>query len=472
MAGTDPNKFLTVTELNQALNQMLEEEFPSVDFEGEISQITRAASGHIYFTVKDEQSQISAVMWRSTASQLTFKPDVGTAVRCSGRPNLYHKSGRLQIIVRAMLPAGEGDLRKRFLMLKEKLEKEGLFAVERKRELPYFPDVVGVVTSKTGAVIHDIMVKIRERMPSTTVHLVDARVQGEGAAEEIAAGIEILNRLGEVDVIIVGRGGGSLEDLWPFNEEIVARAVFASRIPVVSGVGHEVDESLSDLVADVRAPTPTAAAELVVPKRTDLLEQVSEYERRLLDFDRWFQPLVQSFEELELRLTQRVRQVLQEAALRFESAKSKLRTIHPDKILASLKATLDLFQEKLLGSAAKDLTLAALKLDAYEKALHQAFVPAKLQVKAEQVSVLENRLSKAISSFLRESSQSLEGVSARLEALSHKKVLERGYSIVEKDGCIVKNAGDLKKEDTLKVSFAQGAVAAEVLNITIDNNAG
>lgn len=319
-----PRRFLSITELVGVVQGVLEAELPEIAFEGEVSQITKAASGHFYLTLKDDKSQIPVVIWRGLAQTIKFDLKAGVSIRCSGRPNLYHASGKFQFVLTYLELAGEGALQKKFLELKARLEKEGLFTQERKRPIPFFPKAVGVVSSKTGAVIHDIMVKIHGRMPSIPVFLVDVRVQGEGSAEEIAAGIQQLDASGLVDVIIVARGGGSLEDLWAFNEEIVVRAIFASKTPVVSGVGHEVDVTLADFVADIRAPTPTAAAEMVVPKRDDLLVLIADYERRLLDGDRWFRPKEQRLDELAIRLDKRIAAALQLAGARLENSSIKL----------------------------------------------------------------------------------------------------------------------------------------------------
>ena len=268
-------EYLSISELTKQFNAVLKGEFPSVAFRGEISQCYVSASGHMYLSIKDEQSLISTVLWKSTVARLTFRPAEGVEVCCIGSPTIYSGSGKFQVVISRMEEAGEGLLRKRFLELKAKLEKEGFFDASRKRPLPFFPERIGIVTSKSGAAIADMMKKIRERMPSTEVYLYDARVQGRGSVEDIVEGIEYFQTNCNVEVIIVGRGGGSLEDLWSFNEEKVVRAIFSSRIPVISAVGHEVDTSLSDLAADVRAPTPTAAGEMVVPKKEELLQDVS-----------------------------------------------------------------------------------------------------------------------------------------------------------------------------------------------------
>lgn len=409
--------YLTVSQLNQLLNEALEESFPKVQFQAEISQVTAASSGHVYLKLKDEKSQIDGVIWRGVAERIGFKLAIGMAVLCEGRPNVYQAAGRLQMVLSKVSPAGEGALRRKFLELKEKLEKEGLFALERKRRLPFLPSAVGVVTSGQGAVIHDIMVKIRERMPSLPVYLVETRVQGEGAAQEIAAGIQLLNQFGKVDVIIVGRGGGSLEDLWAFNEEAVVRAIFASQIPVVSGVGHEVDVSLSDLVADVRAPTPTAAAEMIVPKLEDLLFTISDFWRRLVDYDRWLLPLAQGVDDLEARLLRKVEGVISEASLRVSHAEAKLRLLEPYKLIET-------FRERL------------------------------------QMSL--DRLSRGIEGFVLQRKHGVERLVGRLEALNPLSVLGRGYSLVELGGRLVRSSAEVKVGDSVAVTFSEGRVAASI----------
>jgi exodeoxyribonuclease VII large subunit len=250
---------------------------------GEISNFRVPPSGHFYFTLKDERSQIAAVMFRRQGASLAFLPENGMEVLCFGRVSLYSVRGDLQFYVEAIEPKGQGALYLAFEQLKKKLGAEGLFAEGRKRPLPFLPAGIGIVTSDKGAALHDMLRIIGDRFPEQRVVIRPVKVQGEGAAREIAAGIAELARYGDVDVMIVGRGGGSLEDLWAFNEEIVARAIFDSAVPVVSAVGHEIDFTIADFVADQRAPTPTAAAEMVVPRKTDLVEQVTNLEGALLN---------------------------------------------------------------------------------------------------------------------------------------------------------------------------------------------
>ncbi len=271
----------TVAELTRKIKQCLEREIGSVWLVGEISNLRTPSSGHVYMTLKDDQSQISAVAFRRVAQYLKFRLVDGLEVVVFGRVSVYEPRGDYQIIVEKIEPKGQGALDLAFRQLKEKLEKEGLFDPARKKPLPAFPQRIGIVTSPTGAAIRDMLDVIFRRFPGMQVYLRPVRVQGEGAAEEIAAAVADFNAWGRVDVLIVGRGGGSLEDLWAFNEEVVARAIAASEIPVISAVGHEIDVTISDLVADYRALTPTAAGEVVAPDRGALLDALDGLKRRL-----------------------------------------------------------------------------------------------------------------------------------------------------------------------------------------------
>jgi exodeoxyribonuclease VII large subunit len=271
----------TVSEVNRLAREWIEGRFTGIGVSGEISGLRQPASGHCYFTLKDERSELSAVIWRGAAARLLFVPKDGLEVVCFGDLTLYEVKGRYQMVVREIQPRGIGALQLAFRQLKEKLEKEGLFDPDRKRPLPFLPRRIGLVTSPTGAAIQDILHTLVDRFPPVRVLIAPARVQGEGAASEIARAIDLLNQKGNCDVLIVGRGGGSLEDLWAFNTEEVARAIACSRVPVVSAVGHEIDVTISDMVADVRALTPTASAELVVPRWDDLCRELGEGRERL-----------------------------------------------------------------------------------------------------------------------------------------------------------------------------------------------
>ena len=316
----------TISQVNQAVRALLEESLPPLWVSGEVANWTRARSGHCYFTLKDEEAQLRCVMWRGEASRLPTDPDEGMTVRAFGALTLYEARGEFQLVVRVLEGEGaEGLWRLAFEKLRKKLDGEGLLAPERKRPIPARPDVVGVVTSTTGAALRDILTVIRRRAPWVRVIVRGARVQGEGAAEEIAGSLRALGGSGLAQVIIVGRGGGSVEDLWAFNEEPVARAIAECPIPVISAVGHEVDVTISDLVADLRAATPSAAAEAAVPDRVTLLEGLREAPGRLGrsllaaagkrsgDLRRWFD-----------RLTRTTTQMLKPRRQRTEELQERL----------------------------------------------------------------------------------------------------------------------------------------------------
>jgi exodeoxyribonuclease VII large subunit len=273
---------LTVSELNEVVKETLESRLDSVWIAGEISNCRSFPSGHRYFTLKDSKCQLSAVMFRQQGERLSFMPENGMQVLCFGRVTLYTARGDLQLYVKTMEPRGKGALYLAFEQLKRKLAAEGLFAPERKRATPFLPVSIGIVTSEKGAALRDMLRIIADRFPNRRIVVRAVKVQGAGAAEEIAAGIAELDGSGAIDVMIIGRGGGSLEDLWAFNEEIVARAIFASAVPVISAVGHEIDFTIADFVADHRAPTPTAAAEMVLPRRDDLVKRMANLEVALV----------------------------------------------------------------------------------------------------------------------------------------------------------------------------------------------
>ncbi len=277
-------KIYTVTEITKEIKSLLQGEFPAVWVEGEISNYLLHSSGHRYFTLKDENAQIKCTLWRFRKEGLQFEPNDGMSVMARGSITVYERNGQYQLDVAKLVPIGLGKLEIAFRRLKEKLLKEGLFDEEHKKPIPQFPESIGVVTSPTGAAVRDIIRIIHNRFPGVNIIMNPVRVQGEGAAEEIAQAIKEFDQYRKIDVMIVGRGGGSLEDLWAFNEEVVARAIYDSEIPVISAVGHEIDFTISDFVADLRAPTPSAAAQIVVGERDDLLKQINTDSRKLYSF--------------------------------------------------------------------------------------------------------------------------------------------------------------------------------------------
>lgn len=352
------DKVLSVSELNSLLKDVLEGTFPSIKIEGEISNYRPNSSGHLYFTLKDTTSQISAVMFRSNVMSLSFVPKDGVKVQCTGRITVYPPRGNYQILITKMEVAGEGDVLKMLEDRKRRLAIEGLFESQRKRQLPAFPKTIGVVTSSTGAALRDILQITRRRNPCVSVIIFPALVQGDEAAPSIVKQINTANAYNMCDVLIVGRGGGSLEDLLPFSEEIVVRAIAASKIPVVSAVGHEIDWALSDYAADCRAPTPSAAAEIVVPQKIDILnnlqylsnELYQEMTRRIdkmksmvkqfnpdnmeLKFRSIEQPLLSRLDNAKEAIIQNMMQKVKDTKMLIENCHAILESSNPQTILA------------------------------------------------------------------------------------------------------------------------------------------
>jgi len=350
-------KIYTVFELTQEIKSTLEQTFPALWVEGEISNLSQPSSGHVYFTLKDESAQIRCVLWRNIAEYLPFQIEDGQHVIVLAKLSVYEKQGQYQLYVEDVHPVGIGKLELAFQQLKEKLYKEGLFDQEHKKPLPIFPQRIGIVTSPTGAAIRDIVKIARRRFPSVELILRPVRVQGEGAAEEIVQAIGEFNQFKEVDLLIVGRGGGSLEDLWAFNQEKLARAIFASRIPIVSAVGHEIDFTIADFVADLRAPTPSAAVEMILPDRRELAREIRNLSRRLVSaqhslIDSYRQRLKsvltsygmkrpadvllqnrQRLDELIRQISIAVANLLQHARQKFSTAVGRLNALSPLAVL-------------------------------------------------------------------------------------------------------------------------------------------
>ncbi len=275
------SKVYSVTELTRQVKFLLEENFHSIWLEGEVSNLRIPSSGHMYFTLKDANSQISAVLFKGNSRDMKFKLKDGLAVTVQGEISLYERSGQYQIVIRKMEPKGLGALQLAFIQLKEKLEGEGFFDSQKKKQIPLLPGKIGIVTSPSGAAIRDMLNVIDRRFSNLHILINPVRVQGEGSGNEIAQAIEEFNQMPDIEVLIIGRGGGSMEDLWAFNEEVVARAIYSSEIPIISAVGHEIDWTISDFVADLRVPTPSAAAELVVKQKSEFVDKIALYQERL-----------------------------------------------------------------------------------------------------------------------------------------------------------------------------------------------
>ena len=457
--GPKPSAVLTVTELTTQIKGLLEGRFVRVAVGGEISNCRRQSSGHLYFTLKDAGACLGAVLWRQSASRLRFEPVDGLEVVCHGRLELYAPHGKYQLIAERMEPLGAGALALAFEQLKGKLEREGLFDPARKRPLPFLPRQIGVVTSPTGAALRDFLRVLHGRFPSLCVLVAPAKVQGEGAAAEIAAGIDRLSSGGGVDVIVVTRGGGSTEDLWAFNEEVVARAIARSRVPVVSAVGHEIDFTIADFVADWRAPTPTAAAEILAPVRTELLASAALLARRL---ERGLIAGVQQRRERLLRLRFRLgdpRGGLTDRRLHLSDLEERLQ--------AARRSVLERRREALRGLRAR-LEAASPRADLLEKLRRLHGLRSALELSGRRslslslrqavLSALRSRLTASGQRLLQVRREALGIGRARLEAFSPQRVFERGYSLARKAhrGPIVQASTQVSPGDELEIvlSFA------------------
>jgi len=415
-------KVLTVSELTARLGQTLEERFPAVWVEGEISNFRLYGSGHAYFTLKDVDAQLRAVLFRNRGRRIRFEPADGLHVLAFGSIEVYAQRGEYQLVVELLEPKGLGALQLAFEQLKARLQAEGLFEQARKRELPRFPRKIGVVTSLDGAAIRDVLRVIGRRFGELHIVIAPCRVQGEGAADEIAQRLRDLDGLGDVDVIIVGRGGGSLEDLWAFNEEVVARAIAASKTPVVSAVGHEVDFTIADFVADLRAPTPSAAAELVVREKQAVVDTLDELRQRLeRAAGRPMRDLERRVDELTVRLRRGARGEWRRASHRVELATAALRAADPVVRMTRDRRRLESLESRMLA--------------AFRRRSDRA----------------RHRVREAV---------------GRLDSLSPLGVLGRGYSLTRRPtGEVVRSARQVAAGDELRVLLHEGSLDARVTAI-------
>jgi exodeoxyribonuclease VII large subunit len=439
----DQERVYSVLELTLLVKNVLEGSFPGLWVRGEISNFRRADSGHLYFNLKEgKEAVLSCAMWRGAARGLGFEPADGAEVEAFGGIDVYAPRGSYQLIVRELRPAGLGRLLLELEELKRRLAAEGLFDEARKRPLPRFPERVGVVTSPTGAAIRDIVQVLRARWPSVGIVLAPVRVQGEGAAAEIAEAIARFNRLGGVDVLIVGRGGGSIEDLWAFNEEPVVRAIAASAIPVVSAVGHEIDTTLADFAADRRAATPSNAAELVVPERAEVRRRVEALGARL----------GRAARERLGRLRQRFAAIL--AHYGFKRQRDVL-DMHRQRVDDALER----MRHALRGVLAARRDRLAAAASRYGLREYRRGVAARRAA----VRALDGRLGGAAVAALHARRTRLHGIVARLAALSPRAVLERGYCLARRpDGTLLRAAESVAVGELLVLEFARGEAEARV----------
>jgi exodeoxyribonuclease VII large subunit len=404
-----PTRILTVTQVTRDIKELLEEAFLSVWVEGEISNFRVVQSGHAYFTLKDAHSQLRVVMFRSALSHLLFTPEAGMQVVARGRITVYEPRGDYQLLAEVLEPKGVGALQLAYEQLKERLFQEGLFDETRKRPLPLVPQRIGIVTSPTGAAIRDIINVVHRRFANVHLYLYPARVQGHEAADEIVQGIAALNAFRPpLDVLIVGRGGGSLEDLWAFNEEKVARAIAASEIPVISAVGHEIDYTIADFIADLRAPTPSAAAELVVRSADELQQQITF---------------------LLTRIHTLVQHTMQRARLSLEHLTACRSLREPQRVVESLQQQVDDLMLQLEKGWHNSRQERSRRLLLATKALARLNPRVRWQRLHTHLHTLQHRLETALRSRLTLRAETLGGLSSTLHSLSPLAVLGRGYSI-------------------------------------------
>lgn len=439
------NKSISVSELNRQVKSLLEHSFMSLRVTGEISNLVRASSGHWYFTLKDDRAQVRCAMFRGRNAQVRFRPQEGSQVLCTAKVSLYEGRGDFQLIVESMHEDGQGQLQQAFEMLKQRLQAEGLFDQGRKRAIPSHPRVVGVVTSATGAALHDILTAFERRYPAMQINLYPSLVQGSEAAGQIVAAIELANRHGQADVLIVGRGGGSLEDLWPFNEERVARAILASNIPIVSAVGHEVDFSISDLVADLRAPTPTAAAELLSPDQAQIR---------------------QGLDQLTRSLTRRIEWQLNRQRDLVAGLKRQLR--HPGDRIREQQQRCDDLEMRLQRSMHRLLDQRRQRLSAATSRLKLQSPTRLLQRQRQHIGEINQRLITRISALIERRRLQLAQKVGRLSAISPLATLERGYSLTQTaTGELIRDAVQIAPGDQVKVRLQRGAFNAQVIEIDL-----
>ncbi|WP_248638249.1 exodeoxyribonuclease VII large subunit [Citrobacter koseri] len=446
MLSSQTSSIFTVSRLNQTVRLLLEQEMGQVWISGEISNFTQPASGHWYFTLKDDTAQVRCAMFRNSNRRVTFRPQHGQQVLVRANITLYEPRGDYQIIVESMQPAGEGLLQQKYELLKAKLQAEGLFDQQYKQPLPSPAHCVGVITSKTGAALHDILHVLKRRDPSLPVIIYPTAVQGDDAPGQIVRAIERANARNECDVLIVGRGGGSLEDLWSFNDERVARAIFASRIPVVIAVGHETDVTIADFVADLRAPTPSAAAEIVSRNQQELLRQIQSAQQRLgMAMDYYLANRNRRFTQLFHRLQQQ----------------------HPQLRLARQQTMLERLRQRMNFALDNQLKRAASRQQRVLQRLNQQNPQPRIYRAQTRIQQLEYRLAENVRARLSATRERFGNAVTHLEAVSPLSTLARGYSVTTATGGkVLKQTRQVKAGDVLTTRLSDGWVESEVKGVT------
>lgn len=443
-AGTEPERNVyTVTRLNREVRVLIERGLGVIWVEGELSNLSVPSSGHWYFSMKDRDAQLRCAMFRQRNMTVGFTPKAGQQILARGRVSLYEPRGDYQFIIEHLEEAGVGALKREFERLKAKLAAEGLFALERKRSLPRFPRRIGVVTSPTGAALRDILHILARRFPPAAVLIYPTPVQGDAAIPSIVEAIQTASARAECDVLIVARGGGSIEDLWAFNDERVARAIRASTIPIVSGIGHEIDFTIADFVADARAPTPSGAAELVAPDRTACLEALA----RTLE-----------------RLNVCMRRELRSLSSRFDAAQARLKVTHPGVRLMQQAQRLDDLEQRLIGSMRGALNSDRSRIsEMYTRLVHQSPEHTLREYRMRH-GALSGRLDHAMKVLLSRAEHRLGLASRTLNTVSPLATLGRGFALVKRvpDGALITDARSVAVGDEIEARLASGTLKARV----------
>lgn len=444
--------YLTVKALTKYIKRKFDADphLREVYVKGELSNVKIHQSGHIYFTLKDDGARIAATMFKTAATKLAFEPKEGMQVFIRGDVNVYEGYGTYQLYVQEMQPDGIGSLFVAFNQLKEQLQKEGLFKPDWKQPIPRFPEKIGVLTSTTGAAIRDICTTLKRRYPLAEIVIYPTLVQGAQAAPNIVRNIERANIDANCDVLIVGRGGGSIEDLWAFNEEIVARAIFGSRIPIISAVGHETDTTIADYVADLRAPTPTAAAEMAVPDQQDLFQRV----------------LTQ-----KSQLHQIVRAQLMAERQRLNKLQQSYPLSMPERLYRPFTEKLAQLESGLQKAMQVDVMKKTAKLQQLHSAVEQHSPKKALTFYHRELETRIQQLTRASTHYVTKQKQQFEATVRTLEALNPLAILTRGFTVAYKDNEMLKSSADVKPHDQLTLSFHDGKVIADVVKI-LPNNEG
>ena len=438
-------KIYSVSELNSIVRDMLESRLGTVSIEGEISNFSHVSSGHMYFSLKDHGSQLSCAMFKGSNSRLRFVPANGRQVIAHGKLSLYVPNGRYQLIINRMEAAGEGALQAKFIELKQKLADQGIFDQELKKPLPKFPTRLGVITSPTGAAIQDILNVLQRRYPIMAVKIYPVAVQGDTSAKQIVSAIAQANLDNDCDVLLLSRGGGSIEDLWSFNEEIVAHAIRSSTIPIISGVGHEIDETIADYAADVRAPTPSAAAEIITPDGTELLHHFYAIEQALI--------------ELTQRKIDQHHQTLDFLAQRLQQQ-------HPKNVLLSQRETLAGLHRRLHQSQSYALRQQKDRLNALSNSLRHLQPSNKIAQLREQCSHIRQRLHTLQHERLVQARHRLTLATEALNTINPSATLERGYAIISNDkGGIVDSIKKTSDDAKLHIQLQDGELQSKVVKI-------